>query len=126
MADQQAAEAVPDDSLHPADRAEKALTMVNVWAIDKDIALKLLLLELVRLHGENTLAMKTLEPNPQAIELCRAGEPDVSAYVYTFAQNHGRYGIDLKYPISAHNIVGENENLSLDRTLEIIAIHLFS
>lgn len=100
--------------------------MVNVWAIDKDIALKLLLLELVRLYGENTLVLKTPEPNPQAIELCLADEPATSAYVYTFAQNRGCYGIDLKYPISEHNIIGENENLSLDRTLEIIAVHLFS
>jgi hypothetical protein len=112
--------------LRQADRAEKAVTMVNVWAIDKDIALKLLLLELVRLYGENTLALKTREQNRQAVELCLPDDPATSAYVYTFAQNPGCYGIDLRYPISEHNIIGENENLSLDRTLEIIAIHLFS
>ncbi|WP_020159852.1 MULTISPECIES: hypothetical protein [Methylobacter] len=100
--------------------------MVNVWAIDKDITLKLLLLELVRLYGENTLALKTREQNRQAIELCLPHDPAVSAYVYTFAQNRGCYGIDLRYPISEHNIIGENENLSLDQVLEIITTHLFS
>ncbi|MBF6647497.1 MULTISPECIES: hypothetical protein [unclassified Methylobacter] len=100
--------------------------MVNVWAVDKDIALKLLLLELVRLYGENTLALKASDPNRQAVELCLTDDPTLSVYVYTFAQNRGCYGVDLKYPIPEHNIIGENENLPLDRTLEIIAIHLFS
>jgi hypothetical protein len=99
---------------------------MNVWAIDKDTPLKLLLLELVHRYGENTLAMNTREQHYQAIELCTFDDPSLAAYVYTFAQNPGCYGIDLKYPIAAHQIVGENENLSLERTIEIIDIHLFS
>jgi len=98
---------------------------MNVWAIDKDIPLKLLLLELVHRYGENTLALNEQYRHYQAIELYRLNDPGLSAYIYTFAQNTGCYGIDLKYPIAAHDIVGENENLSLDRILGIIDIHLF-
>jgi hypothetical protein len=99
---------------------------MNVWAIDKDIPLKLLLLELVHCYGENTLALNNQVQHFQAIELYTVSEPAISAYIYTFGQNAGRYGIDLKYPISTHNIVGENENLSLDQIEEILSTHLFS
>jgi hypothetical protein len=98
---------------------------MNVWAINKDLPLKLLLLELVHRYGENTLALNTKEQHYQAIDLCLLNAPTLSAYIYTFGQNTGRYGIDLRYPISAHNIVGENENLTLDQIIEIIFTHLF-
>ncbi len=99
---------------------------MNVWAIDKDAPLKLLLLELVHRYGENTLALNNKEQHYQAIELSKVNEPDISTYIYTFGQNAGRYGIDLKYPISMHIIVGENVNLTLDQIIEIIYTHLFS
>ena len=99
---------------------------MNVWAINKDITLKLLLLELVHRYGENTLSLKTQENHFQVIDLCTLNDPALSAYIYTFGQNVGCYGIDLRYPISAHNIVGENENLTLDQIIEIISTHLFS
>lgn len=98
---------------------------MNVWAIDKDTPLKLLLLELVHRYGENALALNTKEQHYQAIELCTLNDASLSAYIYTFAQTPGRYGIDLKYPIPAHNIVGENEGLTLDQVIEIISTHLF-
>jgi len=99
---------------------------MNVWSIDKDIPLKLLLLELVHRYGENTLALNTQEQHFQAIDLCVHNEPGICAYIYTFGQSSGRYGIDLKYPIPAHNIVGENENRTLDQIIDILSTHLFS
>jgi hypothetical protein len=99
---------------------------MNVWAINKDIPLKLLLLELMHRYGENSLVLKEQEQHFQAIDLCTLNDPSISAYIYTFGQMPGCYGIDLGYPIPAHNIVGENENLTLDQIIEIISIHLFS
>ena len=99
---------------------------MNVWAIDKDQPLKLLLLELVHRFGENALGLNTQEQYFKAIELCTLTDPKLAAYVFTFAQSPGRYGIDLKYPIPAHNIIGENENLTLEQTLAIIQTHLLS
>jgi len=98
---------------------------MNVWAIEKDTPLKLLLLELVHRYGENTLALNNREQHYKAIEICLLNDPSLSAYIYTFGQNSGRYGIDLKYPISTNNIVGENEDLALDQIIEIISTHLF-
>jgi hypothetical protein len=99
---------------------------MNVWAIDKDIPLKLLLLELVHRYGENTPALNTQEQHYKAIDLYMLDNPGLSAYIYTFGQSPGCYGLDLRYPISAHNIVGENENLTLDQIIEALSIHLFS
>lgn len=99
---------------------------MNVWAIEKDTPLKLLLLELVHRYGENTLVLINPDQHYQAIELSTLNDSSLSAYIFTFAQNPGCYGIDLKYPIAANNIIGANENLTLNQVLEIIAIHLFS
>lgn len=129
MANQQSAKSVDTELLRQTRGSQQDLTVrddMNVWAIDKDVPLKLLLLELVQRYGENTLALNNQEQHFQAIELCPVTEPDISAYIFTFGQNAGRYGIDLKYPISAHNIVGENENLTLDQIIEILSTHLFS
>lgn len=99
---------------------------MNVWAIDKDVPLKLLLLELVHRYGENRLFLNTRENNFKAIELYAEQDSRLAVYVFTFAQNTGCFGIDLKYPIAAHNIIGENENLSLEQIMDIIDTHLFS
>ena len=81
---------------------------MNVWAIKKALPLKVLLLELVHRYGENRLALNNQESHHQAIELSTLNDPTLSAYIYTFGQNAERYGIDLRYPITVHNIVGEN------------------
>ncbi|MDP1679810.1 MAG: hypothetical protein Q8L02_06820, partial [Candidatus Nitrotoga sp.] len=83
-------------------------------------------LELVHRYGENTLALNNQVQHFQAIDLSTVNEPNISAYIYTFGQSSGRYGIDLKYPISEHNIVGENEDLILDQIIETLSTHLFS
>ncbi len=129
VVNQQSAKSIDTELLRTACRSKEDLTNragMNVWAINKDIPLKLLLLELVHRYGENTLALNTQEQHHQAIDLCTLNDPTLSAYIFTFGQSSGRYGIDLRYPISTHNIVGENENLTLDQIIEIISIHLFS
>jgi hypothetical protein len=129
MVTQQSAKPADIELLRPACGRQKSLSFdanMNVWAIDKDIPLKLLLLELVHRYGENTLALNNQASHFQAIEICTVNDPSISAYIYTFGQDDRCYGIDLKYPLSVNNIVGEHENLSLDRIIEIIGIHLFS
>jgi hypothetical protein len=97
---------------------------MNVWAIQKDTALKVLLLHLVHEYGENTFALNETDSHYQAIELCLNHDASgLAAYIYTFGQNAGRYGIDLKYPIVQHNIIGSNENLQLEQIVDIISIH---
>jgi hypothetical protein len=68
---------------------------MNVWAIDKDLPLKVLLLERVHRYGENTLALNLQEQHVQAINLRLFNDNGLSAYIYTFRQTRGHYGIDL-------------------------------
>jgi hypothetical protein len=98
--------------------------MMNVWAIDKDAPLKVLLIELVHRYGENTIMLNSAEQHKQAIELFTPEQPTLRAYIYTFGQQVGRYGIDIKYPIAAHNIVGEYEEQRLEQILSILELHL--
>ncbi len=98
---------------------------MNVWAIDKDTPLKVLLIELVHRYGENAILLNSAEQHQQAIEIFTPNHPTLRAYIYTFGQQAGRYGIDLKYPIATHNIVGENEEQSLTQVLSILESHLF-
>jgi hypothetical protein len=98
--------------------------MLNVWAIDKDAPLKVLLIELVHRYGENAILLNNAEQHLQAIEIFTPEQPKLRAYIYTFGQQSARYGIDLKYPIAAHNIVGENEEQSLEQILSILESHL--
>jgi hypothetical protein len=100
--------------------------MMNVWSIDKDAALKVLLIELVHRYGEKTILLNNAETHFQAIEIFTPNDPKLRAYIYTFGQRAGRYGIDLKYPIVTHNIVGENEEQSLEQILSILESHFFS
>jgi hypothetical protein len=97
--------------------------MINVWAIDKDIPLKLLLIEWAHQFGENNLMLNLAEAHFQAIELIAPDDPNLRAYVYTFAQPQGCYGIDLKYPMPEHNIIGGNENQSLEQIMTILQTH---
>jgi hypothetical protein len=100
--------------------------MLNVWAIEKDSPLKVLLIELVHQHGEKAILLDESITHFQAIEIFILEQPKLRAYVYTFGQRAGYYGIDLKYPIATHNIVGENEEQSLEQILSILESHLFS
>lgn len=99
---------------------------MNVWAINKDQRLKVLLIELVHRYGENAILLNNAEQHQQVIEIFTPNQPKLRAYIYTFGQQAGRYGIDLKYPIVTHNIVGENEEQSLEQILSILESHLFS
>ncbi len=96
---------------------------MNVWSIEKDFTLKHFLIELVHRHGENTFSLHEHPEQYQAVEVYRSGVPELSAYVYTFAQNKGNYAVDLKYPLAEHNIIGANENLSLEQLFNILSTH---
>ena len=70
VVNQQSAKCIDTELLRPACRSKEDLTQrasMNVWAINKDIPLKLLLLELVHRYGENTLALNTKAPTTSSV-----------------------------------------------------------
>lgn len=96
---------------------------INVWSINKALAIKHFLLELIHCYGKDKFCLDPYSQQFEAVEIYLRSCPDISAYIYTFAQPIGRYAIDLKYPDQTNNIIGENENISLDQLLSIITIH---
>lgn len=97
---------------------------LNVWALDKSVELKLVLLELFNRYGEENFLLHLHRGQYQAIELSTRQQPDVSAYIYTIAQQPDRYGIDLKFPMAENNLVGANENFTLESLFSILITHL--
>ena len=96
---------------------------MNVWAINKTLSIKHFLVELVHRYGENLFALHEHPEQYQVVEIYLIANPQLSVYVYTFAQAPEKYGVDLKYPLTENNIIGENENLNLEQLLSIITIH---
>ncbi len=101
------------------------MNSLNVWAIDKDIPLKVLLIEWEHRYGMEKFALNLHEQHFQAIELIAAHNGKLRAYIYTFAQSSERYGIDLKYPLAENNRLGENENQTLEQVMTILQTHFF-
>lgn len=96
---------------------------MNVWAIDKELRIKHFLIELVHRHGENTFNLVEHPEQFQAVEVFINDHPELSAYVYTFAQNAEKYAVDLKFPLPENNLIGQNEDLDLERLFAILDIH---
>lgn len=96
---------------------------MNVWAIDKEIRIKHFLIELVHRYGENAFSLREHPEQQQAVEIHPSHCPNLSAYIYTFAQPVDNYAVDLLYPRSEHDIIGENENLNLEQLFSILSIH---
>ncbi len=96
---------------------------MNIWAINKDLNIKHFLVELVHRFGENTFSLIEHPDQYQAVEIFLGKDAALSMYIYTFAQTPGTYGIDIKYPLSEHNMIGENENLSIEQVFSILSVH---
>jgi len=96
---------------------------MNVWAINKELRIKHFLLELVHRYGSDTFSLQEHPDQFQAVEIYLSNRPDLSAYVYTFAQPSEKYALDLKFPLPEHNIIGKNENIDLDQLFSLFSIH---
>ena len=96
---------------------------MNVWAIDKEVRIKHFLIELVHRYGTNTFSLQEHPDQFQAVEVYLNDQPELSAYIYTFAQPAEKYAIDLKFPLPENNIIGKNENLDLEHLFTLFSIH---
>lgn len=96
---------------------------MNVWALEKELRIKHFLIELVHRYGENTFSLREHPDQFQAVEIYLGGRPDLSAYVYSFAQPIEKYAVDLMFPFPEYDIIGENENLNLEQLFSILSIH---
>lgn len=100
---------------------------LNPWALDKDKALRAALLKLSHHLGSDGLALSTRRCDHQgAVVLCKPDQPEVQAYLYTFGQEPGCFGLQLEYPQfpdTPPTVPSVHENLALHRVADLLRIH---
>ncbi len=72
----------------------------NLWNLEKDTSIKALLIMLQHEVGPDSFALLDNELlNEKAVRVVNPKtQRELSAYVYTYAQREGRYGLDIEFP----------------------------
>lgn len=101
----------------------------NIWSLDKDQNIKALLLLLQQQLGAKRVHILDEPLGNMAIRITPAQpNPDVSVYLYTYAQPAGHFGIDLEYPLLIKEAADDQtlrlNEITEDKALEIITMHL--
>lgn len=101
---------------------------MNIWALEKDISIKHLLLMLEQEFGKKSMILMDVDAlHPKSIRL---GAPDThaTAYIYTYGQAENRYGLHLEYPYNEEANISELEEMyddvDFDNLLEMLKVHL--
>jgi len=100
----------------------------NIWALDKELAIKHLLLVLTaNLGGSCVEILDRRDGDPRAITLCSPDESDIQAYISRHGQDQGKFGIHLAFPerddISPTDTEIICDNVPLERAIEMLGIH---
>ncbi len=103
--------------------------MLNFWAIEKDVSIKLLLIVLGdNLGVENFRVADNRQLDTRAVRIYKKDDELVSAYVYSYGQGEGRYGIHLEYPFHDDADILSNddirEGMDLDDIVQLLRVHL--
>jgi len=101
---------------------------MNVRPLNKYRSLDLLLGVLASWKNADCLEIRDRCPdNEQAVGLCKPSEPGLAAFVFTYAQETGRYGVHLEFPDQERALQSgvplAYESLSLGRLIQVLAVH---
>ena len=101
---------------------------VNIWAIEKDNSVKLLLLLLDEALGtENFCIAENYQLDCRAVRIYRPDDYLVSAYLYTYGQSQGRYGMHLEFPfndeVDISNSMDIYEDISFEMVVDLLKVH---
>lgn len=102
---------------------------MNIWALDKDLSIKHLLLLLTESLGpEGFCISDEAALNAMSVRVHSAGEVKMSAYIYTYGQDAERYGVHLEYPsptdMTSRDTIEMQENIEFDQLLALLQVHL--
>jgi hypothetical protein len=102
---------------------------MNIWALEKDEPLKLLLLILKDRFGAEAFALTEQgTADYRAVSLRGPGPAEIRAYVFTHGQTAGKYGLHLEYPEHPENpaapVSTARENLALPELMDLLHAHL--
>ncbi|GAB2181958.1 hypothetical protein DLREEDagrD3_21810 [Denitratisoma sp. agr-D3] len=100
---------------------------VNIWALPKDKAVRATLLKLAQRLGAESFALSPRRcDHPGAVVLCKRDQEDVVAYLYTFGQEAGCFGLHLEYPVFPGQSIAPpdiHENIPLDKVADLLRTH---
>jgi hypothetical protein len=99
---------------------------MNVWALDKDNAIRRLLLILSDRFGSDAFAISgQWEKEVNAVGIYRPGEESLCAYLFTYGQETGRYGLHLEYPgVNGFSTSTQMiEGIGLNHLIELLQAH---
>jgi hypothetical protein len=101
---------------------------MNIWALDKDVSIKVLLL----LLGDKVCTDKLMLSSRQvldsrAVRLEKTGDPLISAYLYTYGQDEGKCGVHLEFPVNEESDISSSldvyENVGIDALADMLRVH---
>lgn len=101
---------------------------MNIWALDKDESIKVLLLLLSEKVGADRLVLSARqEVDGRAVRLTKAGEPQISAYLYTYGQDEGKCGVHLEFPQHDGSDISSSldvyENVGINALVDMLQVH---
>jgi len=101
---------------------------MNVWSLRKHDSIKLVLLLLYEELGQDSFTvLDNQNSDSRAILLAKPNDSSITAYIYTYGQDAGRYGVHLEMPDHAEtnlsNTIEIYENLTLTRLAAMLSIH---
>lgn len=99
---------------------------MNVWALNKDNAIRRLLLALADHFGPDAFALsKRWDKDTKAVGIFQPGEESMLAYIFTHGQEDGKYGLHLEYPGADASAASTQmaENMDLDRLIGLLDTH---
>lgn len=94
--------------------------MVNIWALNKDQAIRHVLLVLTeQLGAEAFLIDPITSDDPRTIYLVHPTDANMRVWLHVLGQSENRYGVHLEYPHS----IDIHDDLSLAELVAVLAGH---
>ena len=102
----------------------------NLWSLEKDISIKTILILLQHEFGPEAFMLLDEEMlNEKAVRIVSpTTQHELSAYLYSYAQREGHYGLDLEFPFLIETRADDQtirlNDLDADTVIKQIAEHL--
>ena len=100
---------------------------MNIWSINKDISIKVLLLQL---NQEKILDKLLVIENDnldfRATRISDKSLEGLHAYIYTYGQSENHFGMQLEYPQIKEQPIQQPETyeeLTIQKTMDLIRTH---
>jgi hypothetical protein len=102
---------------------------MNIWAADKDISIKHLLLLLSDLFQPDSFEIIVNEDDDaKAVRLKNPKVRETQIYIYTYGQEEGRYGVHIEFPNLQETNYSDTieifENVSFDSLVNMLVTNL--